>query len=137
MFLKFLVLYTLLYSALFGNDFREVKKISLKKDEFVQIVVKYKNRERLFKLRWTLYKNNGLVIHRSYGKIVSQNILYKRHSNASIRVELKPKGADFYNVPYLLIKFRDFDIKKHEAMFEFYLSDDNMQINLKYLKNKR
>ncbi|MEA3229275.1 MAG: hypothetical protein U9P38_09420 [Campylobacterota bacterium] len=106
----------------------------MKKDQFVQIYVKYGKQKKLFKLRWTLYANRGLVIHRSYARTVSQNILYLNHTNQSIRQELKPRGADFYNVPYLLVKFKEFDTQKNEALFEFYLSDENMQINMQYLK---
>jgi len=111
-----------------------MKKIALKKDEQIKILVKYTSQEKLFKFRWTLYKNNGLVILKSYNHFVSQNILYTRHANASMRVELKPRGADFYNVPYLLIKFKKFDFIQNKAIFEFYLSDDRGQIKLKYLK---
>ena len=119
----------------FANDFQSAKKISLKKDETLKILVKYGAREKLFKMRWTLYKNNGLVIHRSYDTIIAQNILYNRTRNRNFRLELKPRGADFYNVPYILVKFKKFDYLKHEAMFELYLSDEHRQINLKYLKN--
>ncbi|HIP14893.1 MAG TPA: hypothetical protein EYG74_05340 [Sulfurimonas autotrophica] len=127
----------LLFSvALFANDWQEVKKISLKKDEQKKILVKYDNRTRLFKFRWTLYVNDGLVVLRSYDKTVAQNILYLNHKNQSFRVELKTRGADFYNVPYILVKFKEFDLKKNIAKFELYLSDDKDQIRLEILKNK-
>ncbi len=133
LFISFLILFFVI-SSLFANDFRSVRKVSLKKDEFVQIWIKYANKKKLFKLRWTLYVNKGLVIHKSYAKIVSQHILYLNHTNQSIREELKPRGADFYNVPYLLLKFKEFNLEKNEADFEIYLSDERMQINMKYMK---
>ncbi len=122
--------------SLFANDFRSVKNISLVKDEFVQIYISYGKQKKLFKLRWTLFANGGLVIHKSYAKIVSQNILYLNHTNQSIRQELKPKGTSYYNVPYLLIKFKEFDNQTLKAKFEIYLSDENVQINMHYLKKK-
>ena len=123
------------FSFIFANEYAEIWEISLKKDEQKKILVIYNDKEKLFKFRWTLYKNGGLVIFRSYDKIVAQNILYLRHKNQSFRVELKTRGADFYNVPYLLVKFKEFDSKTREAKFVFFLSDKKMQIELKDLKN--
>jgi hypothetical protein len=133
-FLKIFISVVFINATLFANDFRDVQELSLKKDEQIKFLVKYAKQEKLFKMRWTLYKNNGLVIHRSYDNIVAQNILYNRNKNRSFRLELKPRGADFYNVPYILVQFKKFDFKKHEAMLELYLSDDKGQINLKHLK---
>ena len=122
--------------TLYANDFRDIHKISIKKDESVNILVKYGAKKKLLKFRWTLYANGGLVIHRSYDRVVSQNILYLNHKNQSIRVELKPRGGDLYNVPYMLVKFTEFDSKKRRAIFELLLSDEKIQLKLKYLKNK-
>lgn len=130
-----LILFLLVTSHVYAADFIDIHKISLKKDEQTRILVKYDSKEKIFKFRWTLYKNSGLVIHRSYDRTVAQNILYLRNKNQSFRVELKPRGTDFYNVPYLLVKFKEFDYEKHEAIFEIYLSDDKSQIKLEYLEN--
>ena len=134
-FLQVGILLLFSISFIFANDFREIKKISLKKDEQKKILVKYNDKERLFKFRWTLYKNGGLVVFRSYDTIVAQNVLYLRHKNQSFRFDLKTKGTDFYNVPYLLVKFKEFDNNSNEATFELMLSDKKMQIELEDLKN--
>jgi len=128
---------TLLIGSVGANDFRDTREVSLQKDEQKKILVKYDSNERLFKFRWTLYKNGGLVIHRSYDGVVAQNILYLRHKNQSFKLELKPRGADFYNVPYVLVKFKEFDIEKKKAIFELFLSDDKMQIELHDYKNAK
>jgi len=137
MLLQLFLSITLLYSVTFANDLKLIKKINLKKDETKEILVKYATSKRLFKFRWTLYQNGGLVIHRSYDKFVAQNVLYLRHQNQSFRLRLKSRGRDAYNVPYLLVKFKEFNLKKREAKFELFLSDDKNQINLKYLKNSK
>ena len=131
--LQIFILFVSFGSVVFANEFREVKEISLKKDETKKILVKYDSKERLFKFRWTLYKNNGLVVLRSYDKIVAQNILYMRHKNRSFRLELKTRGLDFYNVPYLLVRFKEFKYDTKEAVFELLLSDISSKIELKYL----
>ncbi len=135
--LQFFLALFFLNSALFANDLQKVREISLKKDVQKKILVKYDNKTRLFKFRWTLYVNDGLVILRSYDKNVAQNILYLNHKNQSFRVKLKTPGADFYNVPYILIKFKEFDVKKNIASFVLYLSDRKDQISLKIFKNKK
>ena len=110
-------------------------KISLKKDEQKKILVKYGNIEKLFKFSWTLYKNGGLVVLRSYDKIVSQNVLYLRYKNSSFRFDLMPKGVISYRTPYMLVKFKEFNYETGEAQFELFISDKNMQIILEYLEN--
>ena len=119
----------------FGAQLQMIKESHLKKDELVEMNVKYGSKVKKFTFRWTLYVNKGLVIHRSYDRVVGQNILYLNHLNQSIRLELKPRGTDFYNVPYLLIKFKEFDFKKNEANIEFFLSDEKGQIQIEDIKN--
>lgn len=112
-----------------------MQKISLKKDEQKKILVKYGKVEKLFKFSWTLYINGGLVVFRSYDKIVSQNILYLRYKNNSFKFNLKPKGTDFQYAPYILVKFKEFNYDTNEAHFELFVSDKKMQILLEYLEN--
>ena len=123
---------SLSFSFSFAADLISSKVIELKKDQIQKIIVKYDNREKVFFFRWTLYKNNALVLFRSYDKTVAQNILYLRKSSRSFRVVLKPKGLNFYDKPYLLVMFKDFDDETREAKFELFLSDDTKRIVLEY-----
>lgn len=122
------------FSFIFASDYREIKEISLKKDEQKKILVKYADKEKLFKFRWTLYKNGGLVVFRSYDKIVAQHMLYLRHENQSFRVELMPKGADYSSAAYLLVKFKEFKQESKEVVFEIFLFDGKGQVLLEDLK---
>ncbi len=137
LFFSFCISLLLLFGALDANDFAEVKRIELKKDEIKEITVKYEHYEKPFKFRWTLYKNEGLVMFYSYGTKVMQNILYLNTKNQSFKVYLKTKGADFYEVPYFLVKFKEFNFKKHQAVFELFLSDKRSQIKLEYKKKRK
>ena len=132
--MRFIVLLACVYSFVFASEVVEKREILLKKDVQKKILVKYDDKKRLFKFRWTLYKNGGLVIFRSYDKIVAQNILYLRHENQSFRVELKTRGADIYDVPYLLVRFKEFKQDTKEALFELLLFDSKKQISLEELK---
>lgn len=123
----------LLLSSSWAIEFRDMQKISLQKDEQTKILVKYKNNIRLFKFRWTLYVNEGLVVLRSYDTEVSQNILYLNSRNQSFKVYLKSKSAENYEVPYYLVKFQEFDYEKNRAEFELYLWDKHSEIEIEYL----
>ncbi len=130
--LQVFIIVSLSFGTLFSS---EIKRITLKKDEQKKILVKYGEVEKLFKFRWTLYVNKGLVILRSYDRVVAQNVLYTRHKNQSFRQELKTRGADNYTVPYILVMFKEFNYDKNEALFDLMISDKKEQIELKYLKN--
>ena len=122
-------------TTLYANEYTDVREISMKKDEQKKILVKYNGKEKLLKLRWTLYKNGGLVIFGSYDRILSQHVHYSRHINKSFRVILKPNSPGFYTPPYLLVKFKEFSHETSEAKLELLLSDGASEINLEYLKN--
>ena len=130
-------LFLMLFSSVGANEYRYTKTIKLKKDECKKILVKYEKQEKLFKFRWTLYVNGGLVILRSYDRIVAQNILYKRYKNQSFIVYLKPKGTGFNMLPYMLIKFVEFDYETGEATFMLNLSDENLQVSLEDLEDNK
>jgi len=134
-FLQIFITLVLLSSVSFAEQFKDIKKISLKKDEQKKILVKYGKYERLFKFRWTLYVNEGLVLLRSYDRVVAQNILYLNNTNQSFKQVFKTRGADLYEPPYMLVKFKEFDFEKNEAVFELFLHDKKNQIEIKYLKN--
>ncbi|QOY55581.1 hypothetical protein HUE87_04960 [Candidatus Sulfurimonas marisnigri] len=134
-FLKVFTFLLFSFGLIFANEFKEIKEISLKKDEQKKILVKYDDKEKLFEFRWTLYKNGGLVILRSYDTIVAQNVLYLRNQNKSFRLILKPRGSGFFTEPYVLVRFKEFNHDTGEAKFELLLSDGSGSIELKYLKN--
>ena len=75
-YLSIVILLVFFQTYLSANTYRDVVKISLKKDQTKKILIKYDTIQKLFQFRWTLYKNGGLVIFRSYDRSVAQNILY-------------------------------------------------------------
>ncbi|SFV74834.1 hypothetical protein MNB_SM-3-178 [hydrothermal vent metagenome] len=133
-FLYILIYIYLAHIDIFASSLQKLREVSLKKDQLFKMVIFYDNHKKLFQMRWTLFVNDGLVVLRSYDKIVAQNVLYMQNANRSFLVKLMPMGDIFYNVPYLLVKFQAF--KNNKAIFQLYLSDDRGQIGLKYLKNK-
>jgi len=136
MFIRNLLILCAVFLYVNAMDYQDTVSIELEKDEQTKILVKYGNAQRLFKFRWTLYSNGGLVVFRSYDKIVAQNILRLRHKNQSFRVELKTRGASNYTVPYVLVKFNEYDAETEKVKFQVFLSDKNSEVNLEYLDKK-
>jgi len=131
-----LVMFILTFNYLGANEYKDIVTIKLKKDVHKKILVKYGKTEKLFKFRWTLYTDGGLVIFRSYDRIVGQNILYAKRKSRSFRVELMTRGGSYYAVSYILVKFEKFDYETGEAIFQLFLSDTHSKVSLEYLEQK-
>ncbi len=134
--LRVLIFVVFISLSLYANEYKEIVNVKLKKDVHKKILVKYGKNEKLFKFRWTLYTDGGLVILRSYDRIVGQNILYDKLKSRSFRVELMTRGGSHYAVPYILVKFIEFDYKTDEAIFQLFLSDTHSKVRLEYLKQE-
>jgi len=132
--MKFFLILLSWVSLLFATDLLKVKEYKLTKDKTAKILVKYDSSQKLLSFRWTLYKNDGLVVFSSYDRIVSQHILYLNHKNQSIRIKLKSRVPSNRVAPYLLIKFDRFDFEKQKAVFSLWITDKKKEILLKYLK---
>jgi len=130
-----IVFYFLFFGTLVFADFRELREVSLKKDEPKKLLIKYDSYERLFTFRWTLFVNESLVLLHSYDRVVGQNILYSDGGVKTIRQELKTRGIDKFNMPYILVMFKDYNYEKREAIFEVLLSDKNMLIEIEEVQN--
>ena len=131
--LRVCLLFSFVLQSSFADNFREVKNITLKKDEQKKILVKYGAYERLFAMRWTLYTDGSLVVFHSYDRSVAQTMLSLKDRNNSFRLHLKSRGEEYINKTYLLVRFKEFNFEKNEAAFELLLFDKKMQIELEEL----
>lgn len=132
-FLRVILILSIFFSIGTALDYKQTKRMELKKDEEKKILVNYNGISKLFKFRWTLFVNDGLVIHKSYDRVVSQNILYTRDNNNFIKLRLKSSGATRYEPPYFLLKFKEFDYETNKAVLELFLYDRDGIIRLEYL----
>lgn len=110
----------------FGLSYKQCFEVELKKDEKKSFIIKYQNQKRDFDFRWTLYKNGGLVVHKKYDRFVSQYILYLREKNQSFKVELKSRADEYDDLPYVVVKFKEF--KDNKAIFRLFLWDKKEQV---------
>ena len=102
---------------------------SLKKDETINFNVVYENRSYDFSLRWTLYKNEVLVVLYKYDNFPYQITLFKNYPIDMFKI----KVADFDNNPYLYIKVNRFSDKI--TKFEIFLGKEkDIKLDLKGIK---
>jgi len=119
-----------------ANNYKYTEAIELSKDEYKKFLVKYDKTQKMFKFRWTLYTNGTLVVLRSYDRIVAQNLLTTGLKRKSFRLDLTPVGTGYGNVPYILVKFIEYDFIKNKAIFELFLSDRDLKVSLEHLENE-
>ena len=119
-----------------ANNYKYTETIELSKDEYKKFLVKYDETQKMFKFRWTLYTNGTLVVLRSYDRIVAQHLLTTGLKRKSFRVDLKPSGAGYNDMPYVLIKFVEYDYSNNKVIFKLFLSDRNSKVSLEHLENE-
>ncbi len=90
--------------------------VKLKKDEIVKFTIYYDKFSYPFRFRWTLYKNDYLVVLYNFNGFPRQVMLTKTYPLDAFRLKIA-KFPEFY--PYLLVKFDDFNAKI--ATFKIYL----------------
>ncbi len=107
------------FAAIDVGFFNTIATASLKKDQFLNIIVYDQEEKRLLQFRWTLFHNQGLVTHTNYRGHPMQELLYARYRQDTIKIEiaLRDNEVSFYH-PYLLITFLGYDYKQNKANFE-------------------
>lgn len=111
---------------------RESRSVTLEKDELERIDIKSDYSIREFVFRWTLYTDDTLVVLSRLDKRVTQHMLRRNHANQSYRVMLAVPEGRKMRVPYLLVRFSEFDASTQRASFEIFLFDDEQEIVWEY-----
>lgn len=106
-----------------------IEEIELSKDELKVINLLVENTQKVLTLRWTLYKDNGLVLHIKYDNFPHQVVLYKASLN-SYKVILENLANNINENPNIIIYFINFDMKTNKAMFRYYLNKFNSNIEI-------
>jgi hypothetical protein len=100
--------------------------IYLKKDYPVIYKIYYNGGVYTLKFRWTLYKNDGLVMLYNYEKFPYQNILYKNYQLNGFKKFITKNNLP--TDPYFMIYFRDFT--QGIAKFEFLIYNPKQNIRI-------
>lgn len=123
--LLLLCFYSFLNAAI-GDGVSFSKEYDLKKDEFKVIKVKIEKSTKYMTFRWTLFKNEGLVMHARYDGHPYQFVLYQKYKRESFKLHvLAQKDARYNEQPYFLITFKDYfyDTLKAKIDIKFFASD--------------
>lgn len=110
-----------------------VKSFTLKKDEVAKVMIKSEGQERLLTFRWTLYRDQQLVVHESFDRFVGQHVLNTGYTNQSFRKTLLPSKKTVRDIPYALVMFKKFDEASKSAQLDLFIIDKEKRINLDYL----
>ncbi|MEY4505077.1 MAG: hypothetical protein RL154_1374, partial [Pseudomonadota bacterium] len=135
---------TFLFSSLFAAErkppnmqlWSKYDVITLKRNQIAKYHLIIDGVSKFLTFRWTLYVNEGLVMLYEYEKFTFQNILYISNQLQGYRLNLKNRAENAFDYPFALIVFAEFDDKKQEAMFEFFLKDEKRTILLERLAPK-
>lgn len=122
--LIFCLLLTLTFAFAKMPDWKMERFLELQKDEFYRVGFTINNEQKTLSLRWTLHKNEGLVMHLNYDRFPHQFILYRDYKRACYKVELfKPQQGFvvYYEAPYAMVCFKDYDRLRKVASLKFYI----------------
>lgn len=95
------------------------RELALEKEQVYQAEIAVGSVQKKLEFRWTLYKNQGLVMHIRYDKFNHQEVLYTDYQRNAFRVKLGRDKAQERYTPYLIIYFKEFKNKK--AHFKLYI----------------
>lgn len=111
-------------------DAELIEEIELSKDEMKTISLSVNNVRKSLSFRWTLYKDNGLVMHFEYDNFPNQAVLYKNKLNSYRIVLEKVAKNDINDNPNIVIYFVDFNIKTNKAKFRYHLFNFNSNVEV-------
>lgn len=130
----FLLLFPLLLLAAFPSDYwKQNGTLELGKDQGYRFSLSSTSMQKDLELRWTLYKNRGLVLHLKYDGFVHQFILYTDYQRSSFKLPLmsepekKPEEA-----PYFMLVFKDFSRKSEMATLDYYFRTGDQEIEIQF-----
>jgi len=111
-----IVLIFFFFFSLYAKDVDFPCKFSLKKDEYFNLLIKYNNKIRELKLRWTLYKNRVLTVLYWYDDFPHHIMVFKDYPLNYFKIDLLHYPE---RNPYLLVQFLKFNDKI--ATFKIYI----------------
>lgn len=112
--------YILAFFCVLSLNAEFIEEFTLKKDELKTINLFVENTHKILAFRWTLYKDNALILHLNYDKNPHQATLLKENLN-SFKIPLTFTNHTKTPTPHIVIYFIDYDDYKKEAKFRYYL----------------
>lgn len=112
-------------------DWKSEKFLDLNKDEFYIVTLQANESQKTLYFRWTLLKNNGLVMHLNYDYFPHQFILYRDYQRNCYKVPLfKEEQKNYSEGPFFMLCFKDYNRKTKVATLKYYIYDGRRDFNV-------
>ncbi|RAX57923.1 hypothetical protein CCZ01_04655 [Helicobacter monodelphidis] len=116
---------------MWADNWKYQGEVELKKDEIYHLAFQEREVMKDLYFRWTLHKNQGLVMHVHYDGFVHQFILYERYHRRGFKVQLFKHNSRAYTAaPYIWIRMVDYKYDTKTALIRFLVHDGNKEISL-------
>lgn len=100
------------------------KSVELKKEQVYKAHFKVGNVEKELRFRWTLFKNQALVLHLNYDKFNHQFLLYRDYQRNCYKIALG--GAEQSNQAYFAMYFKSFE--RESAHLNLYIEGSGVAV---------
>lgn len=104
--------------------------VTLQKDQLHELKLASADPKKKVRFRWTLYKNEGLVMHLSYDGFVHQFVLYRDYQRSAFKLPLLPRSSELGEAPYLMLVFKNYSRRTELAEIEYLLHPADRSIAL-------
>ncbi len=112
-------------------DWKTERFLELNKDEFYLLTFQMDDSQKTLFFRWTLLKNEGLVVHLNYDSFPHQFILYQDYQRACYEIPLLKAEQKYYaREPFFMLCFKDYHRTKKIATLKYYLYQGNRDFNV-------
>lgn len=120
------------FSNLFAPPEWKIERfVELNKDEFYVLTFQANNTQKTLFFRWTLLKNEGLVMHLNYDSFPHQFILYQDYQRACYEIPLWKADQRYYTrEPVFMLCFKDYHRAKKIATLKFYITEGGRDFNV-------
>ena len=112
-------------------EWKAQNTMELKKDEFYVIKLQANQAQKTLYFRWTLLKNDGLVVHLNYDSFPHQFVLYEDYQRNCYKIALwKPIDGYYKEEPYFMLCFKDYKRVEKIATLKYCIYEGNRDFNI-------
>lgn len=131
------IIFLLLFLSTFCSFASAINKtVKMRHAETKQFVCQMKDKKALLLVKWTLYKNKGLVLVVKYDGFAHQNILYTDFGRNSFSLPLAFRDKSVaLTPPSLTIYFKKYDEKSNQAILEL-STQGNVSLSEKFIQDE-
>ncbi|TLD82416.1 hypothetical protein LS70_007375 [Helicobacter sp. MIT 11-5569] len=112
-------------------EWKAERFVELEKDEFYVLTLQANDAQKTLFFRWTLLKNEGLVVHLNYDSFPHQFILYQDYQRTCYEIPLLKADQRYYTrEPFFMLCFKDYHRTKKIATLKFYIYEGSRDFNI-------